>query len=44
MYSPGRAKEIEESDAAHVGNGEVTGCRGSMRDGHEAMEDLDGNR
>jgi hypothetical protein len=36
-------KEIEESNAAHVGNGEVTGCCISMRDGHNAMEDLDGN-
>jgi hypothetical protein len=39
-----RAKEIEESDAAHVGNGEVTGCRGSMCNGHDAKEDLDWNR
>ena len=36
-----RTKEIKERDAAHVGNGEVTGCRGSMCDGHDATEDLD---
>jgi hypothetical protein len=35
-------KEIKEGNAAHVGNGEISGRRGSMCDGHDATKNLDG--